>query len=106
MIDLQIPGETVRILQIGRRRVAIKPWPIYHSQTIRRKGRDLLARILTERADVQGYLVVEQSHTAAHNRAVRCSWQEHDSHSRREVIVGLELIAIETKAGIQSNAAV
>src|ERR1051326_1930838 len=65
MIELHIPREAVRILQVFGPGVEQQSWPSNRRDAIRGKGRDQQILILLERTDVERNLVVEDSDAAA-----------------------------------------
>ena len=65
MIDLYVPGDAIRIVDILRRKsVPVNPWPINNGGTVWRKTGDLEILKLFKRPDVQGYLVKEKAYSA------------------------------------------
>src|ERR1043166_9690414 len=103
MIDLQVPRETVRILQVFGLCVDQQAWSINQRHAVRRKCRDQQILILFERTDVERNLVVENADAATNYGAVGASRCENKTESRREIAVVADAVAIVTQAQIRSE---
>src|SRR5690349_19768157 len=103
MIDLQIPREAVRILEIFGLGVDQQSWSTNRRHTIRRKGRDQEVLILLERTDVERNLVVKDADAAAHHSAIGVSRCEHKTNARRKVAVVSDAVAVVTQTKIEDE---
>src|SRR5215203_2898294 len=103
MIDLQVPRNTVWIVEIVWRGVEKQPWSIDWSQAIGGERRDHETLILLKRSDIQWNLVVKETDTASHDCLIGISRSHSKPDARREVVVLSDSIAVVTETEIKNN---
>src|ERR1043165_1189419 len=99
MVELNIPGERVRILQMFGRRV-LQRGEINWLDV--KKSDRLLALILFKGTNVERNLVVEEPDAAAHNRAIRMSRRDNNAQTRREVVVLSDTVTVIPQSQIKN----
>src|SRR3954452_13822105 len=103
MIELKIPGEAVRVVEVFRCRIKKKTRSVDGGDAVRSEGCYEQALVLFERADVEWNLVVEEPDTATNDRAIGVSWRNREPEPRREVVVMADTVAIEAKPEIEHD---
>src|ERR1044071_2051244 len=99
MVELNVPGKRVRILQMVGRRV---------SQTVEanlldvEKSGRILTLILFKRTDIEGNLVVEKTDTAAYDRAIGLSRRDNKAQTRRQIVVLSDTVAVVPQSQIKN----
>src|ERR1044071_8394747 len=99
MVELNVPGKRVRILQMVGRRV---------SQTVEanlldvEKSGRILTLILFKRTDIEGNLVVEKTDTAAYDRAIVPSRCDNKPQTRRQIVVLSDTVDAVTHSQIKN----
>src|SRR6185503_158254 len=106
VIDLDVAGDAVRISKVAGHGIPEESWSIGYRQAVGSKRGHALAWILSERANIQSYLVEEESQASAHNCLTRLCRQEHKTEAGREVILPADLDAIEPQTCIERHAIV
>src|SRR6185369_594322 len=103
MVELNIPGKRVRILQMFGRRVLQQ---LKTNWLDVKESERTLALILFKRTNVERNLVVEETDTAAHDGAIRISRCDNKAETRRQIIVLSDTIAVVPQSQIENQVGV
>ena len=107
MIDLEIPCQRVRILQIARSSVWEEAYVDYIEAAKERPNcDDKKILILLKRTNVKRNFVVEPANTAAHHSAIGVSRRDHEAQPRCEITVFADAVTVIAQAQIEHEARV
>src|SRR5690242_14068920 len=101
MIELHIPREAVRIFEIFWCSIKKQAWTVGRCDTVASECCYAKTLVLLERTDVEWNLVVKEPDAAAYDSAIRISRRDDKTHTRREVAVVPDAVAIVTKSEIE-----
>src|ERR1041385_65944 len=101
MINLKVPGDAVRVFEICRCRIKKQARTVDRRDAVVRECRYSKNLILFEGANIPRYLVVKEAKSAAYDSATGFSWRDHKTHTRREVVVLSDVVAIVTKSEVE-----
>src|SRR5689334_17607809 len=101
MIELKVPRDAVRVVEILRGRIKQKTRAADRRDAVSGGGCDEKTLILLERADVQWDLVVKKSDAASYDSSIRISRRDDKAETRREVVVPPDTVSIVAKSEIE-----
>src|SRR6185295_361132 len=98
MVELNIPGKRVRILQMVGRRVL---------QTVETNWLDveksdrILTLILFKRPDIERNFIVEKTNTSAYNSATGVGGRNNKAETRRQIVVHSDTVTVVPQTQIE-----
>ena len=103
MVELNVPGKRVRILQmVGRRVLQTLETNLLD---VEKSGR-ILTLILFKRTDIERNLVVEKTDTAAYNSAAGVGGRNNEAQTRRQIVVLSDTVAVVPQTQIENQVGV
>src|ERR1044072_4977872 len=103
MIDLDVPRERVRIFQMVGSCVLQQ---LKTNWLDDKKSERTLALIMFKRTDIEKYLVVEKTDTAAYNSATGAGGRNNKAQTRRQIVVLSDTVTVIPQYQVQDQVGV